>query len=115
MAVKRRGQLSGEDVRVPEAKVTSVLLAKLPAVREWMVSTVYDDGSARVPGKLGLEVYGQTWVVTLRDPNNGLRLQVRGDDLDRALLTVEQLLGVDEAPWEQDAYLTSQLAKKKKK
>lgn len=115
MPVKRRkSDVSGEVAR-PEAKVTSVLLAKLPSVREWMVATTYDDGSSRVPGKLNLEVYGQSWSVTLRDPNNGLRLNVRGDDLDKVLLTLEQLLGVEEAPWEQDEYLTAQLAKKKKK
>lgn len=111
---KRPGQVA-HDVKVPEAKVTSVLLAKLPALREWMVSTLYDDGSARVPGKLNIEVYGSMWCVTLRDPNNGLRLPIRGEDLDKCLLLVEQCLGVEEAPWERDQYLTDQLAKKSKK
>lgn len=115
MPIRKRLEQSSADVKVPEAKVTSVLLAKLPAIREWMVSTVYDDGSSRVPGKLNVEVYGTLWCVTLRDPNNGLRLSIRAEDLDKCLLLVEQCLGVDEAPWERDQYLTDQLAKKGKK
>lgn len=115
MAIRKRpGQVSN-DVKVPEAKVTSLILAKLPALREWMVSTLYDDGSARVPGKINIEVYGSMWCVTLRDANNGLRLPVRGEELDKCLLLVEQYLGVEEAPWERDQYLTDQLAKKTKK
>jgi hypothetical protein len=80
-----------------------------------MVATVYDDGSDREPGKLSLEVYGTSWSLTLRDPNTGLRLAVRGEELDKVLLLAEQLLGVEEAPWERDKYLTEQLAKKSKK
>lgn len=115
MPVKRRPGSSGSPVGVPEAKQTSTILAKLPALREWMVATTYDDGSLRMPGKLSVDIYGTAWSVMLRDPNNGLRLSVRGEDLDKTLLTLEQLLGVEEAPWERDQRLTDQIAKKGKK
>jgi len=115
MPVKKRPGQQAHDVRQPEAKVTSTMLAKLPALREWMVCTTYDDGSSRVPGKLSLEIYGTAWCLMLRDPNNGLRLPVRGEDLDKVLMLAEQLLGVEEAPWERDNWLSEQLAKKGKK
>jgi len=115
MPIKRRPGPTAGPAHMPEAKVTSVILAKLPALREWMVATTFDDGSARESGKLSLEIYGTSWCLMLRDPNNGLRLPVRGEDLDKTLLLAEQLLGVEEAPWERDNWLTEQLAKKRKK
>jgi len=115
MPIKKRPGQTVDAARMPEAKVTSVLLGKLPALREWMVSTTYDDGSPREPGKLSIEIYGTAWSIQVRDPNNGLRMNVRAEELDKALLLMEQLLGVEEAPWERDNYLTEQLAKKRKK
>ena len=115
MAVKKRQPKDLTGTGLPSASPTSVLLAKLPALREWLTATTYEDGTARNPGKLSVETYGVTWSILLRDPDAGLRLNVRAPELDKALLLVEQLLGVEEAPWERDEWLTAQLAKKGKK
>lgn len=100
---------------MPPAPMTSVLLAKLPAIREFMSATQYDDGSPREPGYMTIRTWGTQWQVTVYDPDSGARMPVRAPELDKALLLVEQLLGVEEAPWEIDRYLSEQLAKKSKK
>jgi len=115
VGIKRRPSEAATGAPPPAAKATSVLLAKLPALREWLTATTYEDGSARQPGKLAIEVYGQTWSVLLRDPDAAARMNVRGEELDKTLMLVEQLLGVEEAPWERDNWLAGQLAKKGKK
>lgn len=115
MAIKKRQPAPQSGQQQPAAKATSVLLAKLPALREWLTATAYEDGSARTPGRLSLEVYGTTWSLLLRDPDAAARLPIRGEDLDKVLLLAEQLLGVEEAPWERDNYLAEQLGKKKRK
>jgi hypothetical protein len=53
--------------------------------------------------------------VTYYDPDSGTRLPCRGATLDQALTLGEQLLGVEEAPWEGDKYLMEQLVAKTKK
>lgn len=115
MGVKKRDPMAQNGAPSTPAKAASVILAKLPALREWLTATTYEDGTARTPGKLSLEVYGTVWSVLLRDPDAAARLSIKGEDLDKTLLLVEQLLGVEEAPWERDDWLASQLAKKKKK
>lgn len=115
MGIKKRPSQAQSATVTPPAKATSVLLAKLPALREWLTATAYEDGSARTPGKLSVETYGQTWSVLLRDPDAAARMNVRGEELDKVLMLVEQLLGVEEAPWERDNWLAEQLVKKGKK
>lgn len=113
--MKRRQPVVNVGACAPALPATSVLLAKLPAIREFLSATGYDDGSPRVPGYLTLRNRGHSYEITLYDPDAGLRLPARGPDLDKTLLLAEQLLGVQEAPWEVDNYLTEQLAKKSKK
>lgn len=113
--MKRRTPVGPGGFVLPAAPSVSTLLAKLPAVREFCSATEYDDHSAREPGYMTLRTVGTQWQVTLYDPDSGTRLPVRAPDLDKALLLAEQLLGVEDAPWEPDRYLTEMLAKKNKK
>ena len=53
--------------------------------------------------------------LTLYDLDSGTRLPVRAATLDEVLAAAEKLLGVENAPWEIDRYLTEQLAGKNKK
>lgn len=112
--VKRRDKVGVVGSPVPAASATSVILSKLPLLREWLSATSYDDGGVRTPGALRLTTRGTLWALTLTDPDAGARLPVLGQDLDKTLLLLEQLLGAAEAPWEVDPYAPSRTVSKKK-
>lgn len=115
VGIKKRLPPDGVGGIMPSALGTSVLLAKLPALREFLSCTSYEDGTARTPGYLRVQTQGTLWEVTIQDPDAAARLTARAQELDKALLLVEQLLGVDEAPWELDRYLAERRDGKKKK
>jgi hypothetical protein len=110
LRVKKRAPLvSGASAIVPALPSKSLILGKLPTVREWLTCTVYEDGTPRVPSYITLRNRGSSFEVTLYDPDQGARLPVGGPEIDHVLLALEQLLCVDEQPWEIDQYLAKQL------
>lgn len=113
--MKKRQPMSSANLPPVALPATSVILGKLPALREFLTATAYDDGDMRTPGYMTIRNRVTSFEVTLYDPDAGARMPVRGDTLDAVLVLVEQLLGVAEAPWEHDQYLTDQLTKKKRK
>lgn len=100
---------------LPALPSTSTLMPKLPGLRAFLAETAYDDGSARTPGYVTIRNRAIAYEVTVYDPDSGARLSARGPTLDQALGLVEQLLGVADAPWERDQYLSDQLAKRSKR
>jgi hypothetical protein len=66
-------------------------------------------------GNLRLASQGRLWELTLQDPDALARLTLRDESLDRVLLLAEQMLGVEEAPWETDRWLAERAASKPKK
>jgi hypothetical protein len=110
--MKRRASYALSELIPPAAAGASVILAKLPGLREFLSFTSYDDGSVRQPGTLRLTSHYGAWEVTVQDPDAAARLTVRDGSLDKALLLIEQLLGAEEAPWETDRYLAERQAKK---
>lgn len=114
LTVKRREALGLSGVAPAPAASTSVIWSKLPAVREWLCCTEYDDKSIRVPGALRVTTRDGVWALTLTDPDACARLLVSDPSLDKALLLMEQLLGVPEAPWQADPYASQNMKKKKK-
>lgn len=113
--VKRREQPAGVGVPQVPLPAASVLLGKLPGVREFVTATSYEDGTIRTPGYLTLRNRQVTFEITLYDPDSGSRLVARAAKLDDVLALVEQLLGVTDAPWEVDDYLTAQLTRRGRK
>ena len=103
-AVKRRKTLATTDVAPPAAVAASMILSKLPAIREWLSATEYDDHTVRQPGALRVTTRDALWHLTLTDPDAGARLLVSDKELDKALLLLEQLVGVSDAPWQADPY-----------
>lgn len=111
--VKKRAPLvTGAHIIVPPLPAKSLMLNKTPLLREWLSATSYEDGSPRVPSYVTLRNRGATYEITLYDPDQGARLVVAGPEIDHVLMALEQLLGVDEAPWEIDKYLAEQLTKR---
>ena len=115
LTMKRREALGLTGVPPVGAAPASVMLAKVPSLREWLTATTYDDGTARTPGALRLSTRNALWCATVTDPDAGARLLVSSDSLDKLLLLVEQLIGAAEAPWEIDPYATRTGQKKPKK
>lgn len=111
--MKRRVPLTEGNYIPPALPATSDVLRKLPQLREFITATTYEDGSVRVPGDFALRNRGTGFEVTLYDPDAGLRLPCRGSTIDDAFMLAEKLLGVEDAPWEVDDYLTQRLAKRK--
>jgi len=114
-AMKRRQAAKPGDTVVPPLSSTSTHWPKLPAVREFISATSYDDGSPRTPGYITVRNRVTTYEVTVYDPDSGSRLSGRAPGLDEALMLVEKLLGVEDAPWEPDGYLQKQLEQKPKR
>jgi hypothetical protein len=113
--VKRRSAPTGGVVITPPIPSTSVQMPKVPMIREWLHSTAYEDGSPRQPGYMTIRNKVTVMEVTMYDPDAGARLPVRAATLDQALVLLEQLLGVEEAPWEPDRYLMEQLVARGKR
>jgi len=111
---RRQAAVVGTTI-VPPLPATSTLWPKLPALRAFLTETAYDDNTPRTPGYVTVRNRVTTFEVTVYDPDSGTRLAARGPDLDTALSLVEKLLTTDEAPWEPDNWLQSQLGKKSKK
>lgn len=113
--VKKRQPVEVGQAVIPAIPSASTLWPKLPAIREFVHATAYEDGSPRTPGYITIRNRATTMEVTCYDVDSGTRLSARGQTLDQALSLMEQLLGVEEAPWERDNYLADQLAKRAKK
>lgn len=93
----------------------SYTLHDFPLIREFLSATAYDDQTPRSPGYLTLRNRGGSYEITLYDVDAGMRVAARACLLDDVLAAAELLLGADQAPWEQDRYLTEQLTKNRKK
>lgn len=115
LTMKRQEALGLKGVALPGPVPASVMLSKLPAIREFLSCTEYDDKLPRTVGALRITSRGTMWTLTLTDPDRAARLCVTDASLDKALGLMEQLLGVPECPWEPDPYAAERLGKKAKK
>lgn len=115
MAIKKRTGDGPINLVMPGPAAASVIFGKLPLLREFLSSTTYEGGERRVPGNLRVASQGRLWDLSVQDPDAMARLTVRDESLDKALMLMETLLGVEEAPWETDRWLVTRSQEKKKK
>ena len=113
--MKRRSVVSREGAILPALSAESKVLAKLPALREFLSATAYEDGTARTPGYFWFSNRRMLYEVILFDPDSGSRLPVTALTMDDVFVAAEALLTAPEAAWQPDKYLTEQLAKKTKR
>jgi len=114
MPLKRRDGVSQGGI-VAALEMPALLAKRWPVVGEFLVATQFDDGSSRVPGELKLANRGAGWLCTLYDVEQAARISVNAPTVEQGLSLLEQLLGVEEAPWEHDQYLQTLLDRRKKK
>lgn len=112
-AMKRRQAVRPGDTVLPALSSASTHMPKLPALREFISATKYDDGTPRTPGYFTIRNRVTTYEVTLYDPDACARVSTRAATLDGALSLMEQLIGCEEAPWEHDRYLAEQAVRTK--
>lgn len=102
--MKRRVLLpDGEDAPLGAACGTKLLL-KLQNLVQHCAVAVYDDGKERSPGTLIVFTRGKLWTVMAKDPDVGAKLSATAESLDEALLSLDLLLGSEDAQWEKDQY-----------
>jgi hypothetical protein len=113
--MKRRQSIALEGVPVPALGATSVVLGKLPRLREFISATAYEDGSPRQTGYFWFSNDGAAYVLQLFDPDSGTRLPLRAPTIDEVLQLAEAALGLDNAPWLPDRFLQAKLSQTKRK
>lgn len=112
--MKRKGKSADASLVTAQASTVSKILTQCPHLVEHLAVRVYDDGAARQTGRVAIDVVGSMWRVIAKDPDSGMQLVVYMPSLDDALVSLELLLGADEAPWEPDPYARPKAAPKKK-
>lgn len=113
MAMRKREALGLGGVVMPGANPVSIILGKLPSLREFVCSTKWDDDTQRVPGTMKLSTNGTVWEILLQCPSTASRIMLRGAKLDEVLMLAEQYVSAADAPWEVDRYLAEKMAEKK--
>lgn len=95
------------------AAIESQIFEKLVALRAHCCVNRYDDGEPRRTGWFTVKTMGNVWVVVLKEPDTALSLSVTGQNLDDALVLADLMLQSEDAPWEPDAFLKTNTAKKR--
>jgi hypothetical protein len=93
---------------------TEVFQELLPLL-EVVALLQYSDGSARESGWINIRTSGSAWQVSCKDPTSRCSINTTGQTFDEAVLAMVALLGSESPPWEPDAYLAAQSARKAKK
>jgi len=114
MPLKRRSGI-GRNVALPALDPPALLSKRWPAISEFLVATLFDDNTCRLPGEIKWSAKAAGWQVTLYDVEQALRLSVNAPDVEKAMSMLEQLLGVEDAPWEIDNYLQALKERREKK
>jgi len=113
--IKRRDVSTSAGYVVPPLSADSKLLAKCPALLEFLTATQYEDGSPRTPGYMWISNRTAAFEVTVFDPDGCGKLPVLAKTLDEAFALVEVHLRADQAPWQQDGFLLKKASEKKKR
>jgi len=82
MPLKRRSGI-GRNVALPALDPPALLSKRWPAVSEFLVATLFDDNTCRLPGELKWSAKAAGWQVTLYDVEQALRLSVNAPDVER--------------------------------
>lgn len=78
---------------------------ELPGLRDFFLSTKYDDAETeREPGMLIVRAEATRWVWTLKDPSAASQLLVAAPTWDEVQTLAELLLCDDKAPWVPDMW-----------
>lgn len=86
----------------------------LPNLRKFLLDQTYEDsGQERRTGTIILSARAGAWVATCKEPTPCLMLKVQAASLDELWITLDDMLGAEDAPWEHDPYEAARKPKKK--
>ena len=98
--MKRKTKTEASILLTAQASRESKLLGQFPHLIEHLTAKMYDDNTSRQPGTVTIGTVGSMFRVTAREPDADMQLPAIMPSLDDALVQLELLLGMDEAPWE---------------
>lgn len=87
---------------------------KFPLLTSYLIDCQFNDGSPRETSKVFFRVERGKWVVILKEPNQGVMLEVAVDLPSEMFTALEAALRLERPPWRHDPYARS-LPKKKGK
>jgi len=79
-------------------------LQKYPKLTGYLIDCAFTDGSPREPSKLFIAVMRGKWCVTLKEPNQGLQLEVVTDLPTDVFAALEAALSAERPPWRHDPW-----------
>lgn len=85
---------------------------RFPKLTAYLVDSTFTDGSPRQCGKLFIAVDKGKWVACLKEPNQGIMLEVVVDQPQHALTALEAALANPKPPWRHDPWARKQGQKK---
>jgi hypothetical protein len=77
---------------------------KYPKLLAMLTDPVWDDGSPRSPCKLFINVERGSWVITLKEVNQGVVLDASVQTPDEMVPALEALLCLARVPWKHDPW-----------
>lgn len=86
-----------------------------PELASWLADAYYPDKKPIGQTQLSIRRQGNTMICQLKiEDQGGLKIEVRDENLDKALAALEVLLNGNPVPWQRDAYPLGGTGKKKK-
>lgn len=87
---------------------------KYPKLTSYLVDCTFTDGSVRLPSKLFIRVERGKWVVELKEPNQGLKLEVVTQLPSEMMTALEAALSDAKPPWRVDQWAAMKGKKSKR-
>ena len=77
---------------------------QFPKLTSYLVDCNFSDGSTREPSKVFFRVERGKWVACLKEPNQGIQLEVAVDLPTEMMTALEAALSLLKPPWRHDPY-----------
>lgn len=85
-----------------------------PTLAGWLTDLTWDDGKTRQPARLMIDLDGNAWRLTLKEPNLCLQVSVTTTTPEQLLSAMELLLRSKTVPWVVDKWAQERATKKRK-
>lgn len=112
MPLKRPVTSSGSTLGMVEASWSRSALAAYPSLMEFCASSIWPDGSKRVPGTLQISTGGCRWQGKLKDLESKRYAFLTAESVDDLLAALDRACETGEADWRADEWTAKRSAAK---